>query len=143
MRHAAWLSAGQVVNTKDGQQRKPSRMADAQADGVDQERPPLTDSYLVECLFDAGPVLPGGMGVVPLGFVDLRAWQHAMGLTLTPWQAKTLRRLSCDYVAASQAAESPDCPSPWAPEIEPPDREQVAKKVQGAFRMLMNTRPKK
>lgn len=83
------------------------------------------------------------MGRVPLDHAALRAWQDNTGVVLTPWQTRTLRRLSGEYAGALQDAEEPDCPSPWQPEIDELDRTEVSKKVQNAFKLLMNTRPKK
>lgn len=83
------------------------------------------------------------MGNVPVTHSEIRAWQDNTGIDLSAWEAQTLRRLSGEYLAQSQAAESTDCPAPWAAEITEQTREDVSTKVQNAFRTLMSTRPKK
>lgn len=131
-----------MVKTKTGHEQKPSRLADLKKQGIDPERPPLDAPYLVDYLFDAGPVLAGGMSITPLDHVALRAWQQNTGIWLSPWQVRTLRHLSTEYANALADAKEPDCPSPWQPEIDEPDRSEVNKKVQTALRTLMSTRPK-
>lgn len=142
VRHAAWLQAARVVTTKTGQAKKPSRLAELIQQGIDPDRPPIDAHYLVDYLFDAGPVLAGGMAITALDHVALLAWQQNTGIHLNPWQVRTLRHLSGEYAAMLTDANEPDCPSPWQPEIEEPDRSEVGKKVQTALRTLMSTRPK-
>lgn len=83
------------------------------------------------------------MGHVPLTHSEIKAWQDNSGIELTWWEAKTLRRLSAEYLTESQAAMAPDCPAPWLSVIAETTREDVSKKVQNAFKTLMSTRPKK
>lgn len=131
-----------MVKTKTGQDPKPSRLAELKEQGIDPDRPPIDAQYLIDYLFDAGPVLTGGMAIAALDHVALRAWQQNTGIRLNPWQVRTLRHLSGEYAAMLTDAKEPDCPSPWQPEIDEPDRGEVGKKVQTALRTLMSTRPK-
>lgn len=143
MRHTAWLQAAQVVKSKTGPVPMPSRLAELKEQGTEPARPSIdAAAYLVDYLFDAGPVLSGGMAITALDHVALRAWQQNTGLVLTPWQVRTLRHLSAEYAAMLTDAKEPDCPSPWQPEIEVLDPSEVNKKVQTALRTLMSTRPK-
>ena len=66
--------------------------------------------HLVGYLFEVGPVGYGAMGPVPLSHSELAAWQVNTGIELAAWEAKALRRLSMDYLAASNAAQAADCP---------------------------------
>jgi len=102
----------------------------------DLEYPPCDAGYLITYLFDAGPVESGGMGPAPLSHREIEAWQHNTGIELSPWEAKTLRRLSREYLAMAQDATSPSCPPPWRPEpiYEPERAERVAKAIKAALR---------
>lgn len=131
-----------MVKTNTGQDQKPSRLTELKEQDIDPDRPPIDAQYLIDYLFDAGPVLAGGMALAALDHAALRAWQQNTGIRLTPWQVRTLRHLSGEYVAMLNDAKEPDCPSPWQPEIDEPDRGEVGKKVQTALRTLMSTRPK-
>jgi hypothetical protein len=62
---------------------------------------------------------------------------------LSAWEAQTLRILSAAYLQQAVEAQAPDCPPPWQEAATEETREQVAKKVQSAFQLLMRTRPKK
>lgn len=131
-----------MVKTKDGQDNKPSRLADLQDQGIEPDRPECDAQYLLDYLYDVGPVVTGGMGAAPLDHAALQAWQQNTGIVLSPWQVKTLRRASADFAAMLTDAKEPDCPSPWQPDSEEVDRQEVGKKVQNAFRTLLSTRPK-
>lgn len=90
-----------------------------QAHGKDYQPPlpPLEGGeYLLGYLFEIGPALAGGLGPAPLTHGELRAWQDNTGIALMPWEARLLRRLSLEYVAASQAATERNAPPPWRPD---------------------------
>jgi len=74
--------------------------------------PPCAEQLLA-WLFDAGPCMPGANGPVPLSAQELQAWQRGQCLRLSPWQERTLRRLSRAYAAELVTAAAPDAPAPW------------------------------
>lgn len=92
--------------------------------------PPLeAGGYLVELLFEIGPVKPAGMaGVTAIDESDVAAWQRNQGLELTAWEARTLRLLSREYAAMLATAVDIHCPPPWVPEklISDEKREKIA-----------------
>lgn len=69
---------------------------------------------MVDYLFDVGPVMGGGMSAAAITWEEINEWQDATGIELSAWEARTLRRLSVAFVAATQAAEEPDCKPPYA-----------------------------
>ena len=74
---------------------------------------------MVAYLFEVGPVASSGMGVAPVPYVELVAWQEGVGISLTPWEFRMLRRLSMEYVVESRLAEDADRAAPWVnPESE-------------------------
>lgn len=75
--------------------------------------PPNPAPYLTAWLFEIGPTSIGGMGEGPLGYQDFTAWQAVSGVDLMPWEAKTLRRLSGEYLAERQKAEEPNALAPY------------------------------
>lgn len=75
--------------------------------------PPCPVPFLIEYLVEIGPVVPSGVGSAPIGWCDIVAWQACTAITLPPWQAQLLRRLSKEYLAMCRDAEKPDCPAPW------------------------------
>lgn len=112
-----------------------SRLQQLVVDGQEPDFPELSGgAYLVEHLWDVGPVLSGGMGAVPLTHEELRAWQSNTGIELQPWEARLLKNLSQDYLAESHRAEKSDCPPPYQPEqMLQQNREAVAQKVRNAM----------
>ncbi|MFA7278908.1 MAG: hypothetical protein WC100_02325 [Sterolibacterium sp.] len=98
------------------------------------EMPPLEEgSYLVGYLLELGPVHASGMGQGPISHESILAWQALTGIELEPWEARLLRRLSCDYLSESHRAQKLGCEPPW--KIEGVKREQTA--LQQSLRALI------
>lgn len=102
-------------------------------DGATPPMPPISEeaAYLLRYLQEAGPVLGTGMGVIPLTFTELQAWQSQTGLELRPWEATTLRRLSKDYATETTRAANPAQVPPWKPPVV--DRAQINQQVRAIF----------
>ena len=76
--------------------------------------PPITyGDFLIRHLYEVGPAVSGGTGMVPLSWQEIDAWMRRSGVDLTPWSAQTLRSLSAAYVAEARAAEDPGREAPW------------------------------
>lgn len=72
--------------------------------------------YLLGYLFEIGPAVPVGMGDGPITHCEIAAWMANTGIRLTPWEARTLRRLSVDYVREASRATQSSHPAPWVAE---------------------------
>ncbi len=112
-----------------------SRAERLRDDGIDPvPMPPITAGmHLLEWFLDVGPVAPGAMGPVPIGYTDLQAWAQLSGTPLQPWQAATLRRMSRAYAAELRAAEAHDAPPPWASSPTQQQRDIVQQRLQQAM----------
>lgn len=77
--------------------------------------------YLATYLFEIGPTLPDGVGEAPISHTELMAWQGNTGVELQAWEARTLHRVSREYLSEKQAAVKHDAPPPWiaAPYVKP------------------------
>lgn len=121
VKQLAWLQAVPNAPEPKGRtapkikaEKQMSRLERMDLQGLPLPLPPAGPAaYLTQYLFDAGPACYGAMGPVPLSHLELAAWQSNSGIELAAWEAQALRRLSGDYVAASQAAQAPDCPPYW------------------------------
>lgn len=60
---------------------------------------PWQTNYLLEMLFDIGPVMPTGMSNGSISEQELRAYQDNQSITLTWWECSILRMLSREYAA--------------------------------------------
>jgi hypothetical protein len=127
VRHSAWLSTAperpkRPRGRQDFEEPPPlTRLAQRRKDkGDDLWEPPMPPldmaDYLVGYLFEVGPATSSGNGAVPLSYSEIQAWEQLARVRLAPWEARFLRRLSCEYVSACREAEKWDCPAPWAPE---------------------------
>lgn len=123
---------------------KQSRAETAKAEGTPLNYPPPGDAaYLLDYLFEVGPVGWAGMGEVPVSHLELQAWQANTGTQLQAWEARALRRLSQAYVNQVVCSREANCPAPWAPEV--PDetrRDSVDRKLRSIFSALAANGPK-
>lgn len=71
--------------------------------------PPGDASYLLGHFWSVGPA----MGDAPITSGELRHYQENMGVGLNPWECRTLRRLSIDYLNESHHATKRDRPPPF------------------------------
>jgi len=92
--------------------------------------------YLLEYLFEIGPVMASGGGPAPVTHGEIAAWCDLTGIELSVWEARTLRRLSCDYLSESYRAEKADRAAPWQPELL--RARLVAKSLQESILELSN-----
>lgn len=91
--------------------------------------PPNPAAHITDRLIEIGLTEAAGMGAAPLSWREIEAWSRMRGVTLSSWEARTIRRLSADYLAESRRAESETCPPPWLA----PANEAV---IQAELRML-------
>lgn len=67
-------------------------------------------------LFDVGPVKAMPMSSpVAIEELDLLAYQANRQITLSPWEAQTIRELSREYAAMLAEASAANCPAPYFP----------------------------
>lgn len=95
-------------------------------------------AYLTDWLFDIGPSVAAGMGEAAISYQDLAAWQTISGIELLPWEARTLRRLSIEYIGERQLAEDLARPAPYSGEADEiaAKRNLIAAQVKAAFSQL-------
>lgn len=96
--------------------------------------PPVALGYLIEYLFDVGPVSAGGFGPVPLTHQELLAWQINMRRRLQPWEVSMLRRLSAEFAATSHAADDPYMPAPYAGPVTAEQKRRTAHRLRDSIR---------
>jgi hypothetical protein len=99
-------------------------------DGIVPLLPDNPAEYLTDWLFEIGP--GGGMDG-PLGWQEMAAWEHLTGIELDPWEARTLRELSAEYLHERQEARKPDRLPPYTDKITEERRAMVDRKVSSAF----------
>lgn len=93
--------------------------------------PPNPLPGVINRLMDMGLSEAAGMGVAPLSWLTIEAYQRTMGLDLPPWETKLIRQLSTEYVAESRRAESENCPSPWHSPVTAREREVELANLRG------------
>lgn len=139
MKQIAWLNTvprdkEKKLSNKADPQKAMTRQQKLHSKGSQPDLPPLGESrYLVNYLFEAGPTSATGMGKAPLSWQELHAWQSMVGIELQSWEVRGLRRLSCDFLAASEEAEDPDCPAPYTNRLLIEKRIEVANAVRNIF----------
>jgi hypothetical protein len=123
-----------VKDARGTETKLPARAEPYKAQKTDPPLPPLTATYLYDLLMQVGPVEAGGMGQVPIGWTTIRNWSELTFTRLSAWEARTLRRLSGDYLAELHAAEDHNRPAPWSPgraDVDGQDAERRLRAVLG------------
>lgn len=100
-----------------------SRMEQMKRDGITPPMPPNPAPHLISWLTEIGLVSAAGMGIAPVSWQEIVAWQGATGIDLPGWIARLMRRLSVSYVAMSRKAEDENCPPPWRAPVTARERE--------------------
>lgn len=77
--------------------------------------------HMIDWLMEIGPMVSGAMGSAAFGWSDMAHWSEMTGIELDPWEAKTLRRLSLDWVAQVNASREPNCPPPYVENVRNDD----------------------
>jgi len=133
VRQSAWLNAT-PERPKNDKSDKP-RLSRRESLKNEPDMPPVEGAgYLLEYLWEIGPAVSTGIGAGPVSHEELLAWQSNTGIELSAWEARTLRRLSCDYLSESHAAEKRDAKAPW----RPADAKPEISDTQQALRALAN-----
>lgn len=103
--------------------------------GIDPQYPDIEfGDYLIDYLFELGPVMYTGDGIAPITFSEIESWALLTSTPVSPFDAKALRFLSASFVRQANAAKDPKCPSPWEPTM--PDREVISDGVEAMFKAL-------
>ena len=68
-------------------------------------------SYLIEWLFDVGPVMQSSMGSSPLTFQEIDSW--ADDIEISHWEKSTLKKLSSEYLSWLHQGSKKDCLVPY------------------------------
>jgi hypothetical protein len=148
VKQIAWLNTAPVDKNKklaEQQPEKLTRKEQMQQNGEEIVLPDTCAPFLISYLLEVGPVIPNGLGPVPITWRDLEAWKSSVGIghELLPWQARLLVQLSGEYLSFSKKAEQPDCPAPWHDEVLiDTRREAIARSLRVGFAALMSMPPK-
>lgn len=106
VRHSAWLSAS-PERAKSDKSETPIKSRLDQLKGIagDEDYEPMMPepgeaAYLLAHFREVGPTL----GDAAISSGELRDYQENMGVHLSPWECKTLRRLSIEYLNETHRA---------------------------------------
>ena len=109
------------------------------ASGIEPRLPDVSAPHIANYLFDIGATEPAGMGETVVSSSEIIAWQTGMGIELNPFEFRSIRVLSGEFLAQKNISGKPDCPAPYAGTSEEQQRDAVAKKVREMFRARMTT----
>lgn len=84
--------------------------------------PPSRLPHVITRWIEIGLVAGGGMAPAALSWLEINEWQKATGVTLGPWEARTIRALSVAYIAEGRRAEEETCPPPWQAPVTAQER---------------------
>ena len=92
--------------------------------------------YVATWWQEMGLAHPSGMGLTPFAAADVLSWARLSGLEVSPWEGRTLIRMSQAYVSQAKSSEAPECPPPYGKQVLEFDRSVIAKNIASALRTL-------
>jgi len=78
-------------------------------------------SYIIEWLFDIGPMMYSSMGSSPISYQEIESWRD--GIELSHWEKSTLKGLSAEYMNWLQKGAKKDCPVPYSALVMTPEKQ--------------------
>lgn len=96
--------------------------------------------YLLNALFDCGPVKSAFQGAEAIGYVDIAAYVESTGADLSGNDCRLIRKLSRAYADQMVDSRSANCPPPYVVAVATPETRQ---KVDDGFRALAARRRKR
>lgn len=120
-------------------EQKKTRLEIIKDDGRAPHYPPLyCAQYLIDYLFEVGPIISNGMGTTRITNTELAHWQYNVSLKLQPWESRFIVKLSGDYLAESHRADEHGCPAPWQSGIDHVDKAVSVTNMKNSIRALAN-----
>ena len=90
--------------------------------------------YLIGFANEVGLYHHGSFGIVPISWVDVKAWSDLTSTPLTAWESSTILLLSKTFVSYFNEVNEKSVPPPYQPaEI---DKKQVSNKIGSMFRSI-------
>lgn len=139
MRQLAWLNAvplppsGSKAADPRFERPKISRKDRMRRDGAPVPMPHNPAPSILKNLMELGLTEAAGMGLAPLSWVTIDAWQRVTGVTIPAWEARLIRHLSAEYLAEGRRAESENCPPPWRTEVTDRERELEQRQLEAVL----------
>ncbi len=99
------------------------------AEGREPVLPENPAPHLTDWLLEIGPVV----GEHAIGWQDMAAWSRITGVELSPWEARTIRKLSKSFIDQRYMARKASCREPLAVVNE----KQARKRVDDQFAAMM------
>lgn len=140
IRQLAWWNVGQKRIDKVGKTERevklPSRAKQAEEKEMEIYYPPLAPEavYLVDYLRSLDFIEPSMGGPIRLSFAEIWSWARLNHIALKPWEVTILRQLSTEFASEVTAAENPQRPAPWVPEVAPVDQKALARRIKDLLR---------
>jgi hypothetical protein len=101
---------------------------------------PYELAHIWNHFLEIGPVSHGGMGPVPLSFLEIHAWMQSTKTNLSPWEAVLIRKCSQEWIEAQYQARKPGAIPPWTVHNTDDRRREVAKRLKAALGGRVNAK---
>ncbi|MCK4706858.1 MAG: hypothetical protein KAT90_15395 [Gammaproteobacteria bacterium] len=130
----AWLNAI-PKDSKESRLKQIDAIAEAEDAQPEYQLPEIGDAmYLVNALAEIGQGKTSGDMLIPIDWLDLKAWADMTGAAMSAGEFEAIRGLSSDYVSQFYRSRDADCPMPNIEIMK--DQEAVEKKIRGIFSVL-------
>ena len=90
--------------------------------------------YMVGLFSDIGMAINTGNGLTPLSWREIEAFTHGTGISLTAWEAKTIRNMSAQYASGVIRYTNQNVQAPYRSEKE---KTRIADTMKSALRGMV------
>jgi len=117
----AWLHAAPKQYTK---QENPKSRIDTLTKDHPAKCLPEINGYLSICFQLSGVCLTGSMGVIPLTWLEIKAFSQQSGYHLSGWESEQIFKMSSSYCQMACKAKELGCPPPYSEGFDDEDQLQ-------------------
>ncbi len=109
----AWLNTSR--DKSDNRVSRYEQMMRDSEHGIEMPELIGNEPYIVGLLNEVGPATSNGMGIQGVSWLELKSWEHLVGIELESWQASLLYRLSKVYANEYSRSNGEDTDAPYIP----------------------------
>lgn len=114
-----WLHAPYRLNKDDASKSRIKRISESNPDAPELRMPEIeSHEYVLGLFYEAGMVLNGANGAVPITWTELRNYSDQSGAVLTPWESSMVMNMSRAYCSAYHDGQTPEALPPWVDDSE-------------------------
>lgn len=118
----AWLHSAPKRHKNDDSPKSRLSLLD---DDHPARRLPEANEFITKCFGMSGMFVSNGMGITPISWMELKAFNDLSGYELTGWESEQIIEMSRTFCYMNNKAQKLGCPAPYLENIDSYDNKQA------------------